>query len=45
MIISSHDILSLVSLCDKLLFLKNGKFIEVDKENIGEINEVHKLLQ
>jgi ABC-type multidrug transport system ATPase subunit len=45
MIISSHDILSLVSLCDKLIYLKEGKLVEVDKENIGEINEIHKLLQ
>lgn len=45
MVISSHDILSLVSLCDKLLFLKNGNIIEVDKENIGKINEIQKLLQ
>lgn len=45
MIISSHDILSLTSLCDKLLFLKDGKLLEVDKDDIGEINEIHQLLQ
>lgn len=44
-IISSHDILSLTTICDQIIFLKNGKLKNVDINEIREINKIHEFLQ
>ncbi|MGL5478241.1 MAG: ATP-binding cassette domain-containing protein [Clostridium sp.] len=44
-IISSHDILSLTNVCDEIVFLKNGKLINININEITEMNKVHEFLQ
>ncbi|WP_423363080.1 ATP-binding cassette domain-containing protein [Mycoplasma sp. P36-A1] len=44
-IISSHDILSLVSICDVILHLKNGRLEIIDKKDTDEINKIQTILQ
>lgn len=44
-IISSHDILSLTSLCDEIIFLKDSKITKVKIGDNQEIGKIYELLQ